>query len=1007
LIANRKISGIDGASAGVTRNTRKTRNTAALSLLAILLIGAPAAAQSFQVVVDFGIPGGRQPKGGPVQGQDGCFYGTAVGGGKGFGTIFRVCSGVNTTIFSFDGVTTGSYPQSGLMVASDGDLYGTTRMGAAHNAGTVFKIDPVSKQLTTLHVFSGSNGAESLSELAEGPDGRLYGMTSMGGSANRGVAFAIQKSGSGFTLLRSFTGANGRGPSGRLVAATDGFLYGTTAMGGAVDKGTIFRLSTTGTLTTLVSFTGTNGANPYAGLVQDTDGYLYGTTGGGGTGSQGTVFRVSLTGALTVLRSFSGVDGSFPNGELAAGADGLYGTTMFGGTGSGVVFKMTRAGVLTVLRLLSPTDGARPESALFRASNGRFYGTAPNNGPAGAAGTLFEVTSSGTFTRLLAFSGAPSTPHAALVAHPDGSLYGVSAAGGSTSSGTIFRLVPGVSIQVLHEFYGPQHGAGPYDALTVAGDGSIYGTAPGGGTGTAGTIYKLSSAGAFSVLNTPSGASGDGVFPYASVVKANDGAYYGVMAGGGAAQAGTIYRMSSAGVVTREYSFNGTASGKMPYGRLEVGTNGLLYGTTTGGGASFRGTLYSYDPSARRFTLLVTFSGANGANPFAGVTQGSDARLYGTTFTGGLYGYGSIFAFDIGTHHLTTLHSFNSSNGTYPYAALAEASDGRLYGTTSAGGAYGLGTVFSIAKSGGHALLHSFRGSDGSSPRGGLVQAQDSYLYGATSGGGSTNSGVIYRVAPSGTTEPPPNVPPAVALTGPSEGASFTAPASMTLQATASDTDGTVAEVAFYANGTLLGKDTTSPYSFAWTGVPVGSYTLTAVAKDNAGATQTSAPVAVTVSTGTRLNVALAANGATATASSSFGPGFGPAAVINGDRRGLNFGAGGAWKDGTPQTFPDWVEVTLAGAKSISEIDVFMVQDNPTNPVAPTLTMTFSTYGLRDFTVQYWTGTAWQAVPGGVVTGNTLVWRKLAFTPITTTKIRVLVPFALTSYSRIAEVEAY
>ena len=99
-------------------------------------------------------------------------------------------------------------------------------------------------------------GAESLSELEEGPDGRLYGVTSMGGSANRGVAFAIQKSGSGFTVLRSFTGANGRSPSGRLVAPSDGFLYGTTALGGASDKGTIFRLSPSGTLTTLVSFNG-------------------------------------------------------------------------------------------------------------------------------------------------------------------------------------------------------------------------------------------------------------------------------------------------------------------------------------------------------------------------------------------------------------------------------------------------------------------------------------------------------------------------------------------------------------------------------------------------------------------------------------------------------------------------------------------------------------------------------------------------------------------------------
>src|SRR4029079_8336561 len=113
---------------------------------------------------------------------------------------------------------------------------------------------------------------------------------------NKGVAFAIQKSGSGFTALRSFTGANGRSPSGRLVSASNGFLYGTTALGGSVDKGTIFRLSPSGALTSLLSFTGTNGNGPYAGLVQASDGYLYGTTSGGGTAGLGTAFRMTLDG---------------------------------------------------------------------------------------------------------------------------------------------------------------------------------------------------------------------------------------------------------------------------------------------------------------------------------------------------------------------------------------------------------------------------------------------------------------------------------------------------------------------------------------------------------------------------------------------------------------------------------------------------------------------------------------------------------------------------------------
>jgi hypothetical protein len=221
--------------------------------------------------------------------------------------------------------------------------------------------------------------------------------------------------------------------------------------------------------------------------------------------------------------------------------------------------------------------------------------------------------------------------------------------------------------------------------------------------------------------------------------------------------------------------------------------------------------------------------------------------------------------------------------------------------------------------------------------------------------------------------------------------------------------DGTVSDVTFYANGTLLGKDTSRPYSFAWSSVPAGGYSLTAVARDNDGATTTSLAVAIKVSasSSTRVNVALAANGGIARASSVFGTGYPAAAVNNGDRRGLNFGSGGAWKDGTSAAFPDWVEVTFAAAKSISEVNVFSAQDNYTSPSEPTTTMTFTKYGLRSLVIEYWTGTAWQTLPGGTLLDNTLVWRRLTFTPVTTTKIRVRVNLGLGSYSRVTEIEAY
>ena len=166
------------------------------------------------------------------------------------------------------------------------------------------------------------------------------------------------------------------------------------------------------------------------------------------------------------------------------------------------------------------------------------------------------------------------------------------------------------------------------------------------------------------------------------------------------------------------------------------------------------------------------------------------------------------------------------------------------------------------------------------------------------------------------------------------------------------------------------------------------------------------APIAGPVAAGGATNVALASMGAVANASSTY-PGYWPAGVIDGDRSGANWGNGGGWNDETWDSFPDWVEVDFAASYSINQVNVFSVQDAFESPTEPTSTQTFSWYGLRSFEVQYWTGTAWATVPGGSVTGNTLVWRTVTFPAVTTQKIRVVVTGAADGYSRVTELEAY
>ena len=141
--------------------------------------------------------------------------------------------------------------------------------------------------------------------------------------------------------------------------------------------------------------------------------------------------------------------------------------------------------------------------------------------------------------------------------------------------------------------------------------------------------------------------------------------------------------------------------------------------------------------------------------------------------------------------------------------------------------------------------------------------------------------------------------------------------------------------------------------------------------------------------------------------SSSYSSGFPAAAVNEGERKGLNWCSGCGWNDATSGAYPDWLEIAFTGAKTITEVDIFTVQDSYSAPVAPTPALTFSAYGITAFQVQTWNGTAWITVPGGAVTGNNHVWSTVSFAGITTTKIRVSIASALAGYSRITEIEAY
>ncbi|MEY2854586.1 MAG: hypothetical protein RL030_1718, partial [Pseudomonadota bacterium] len=258
-------------------------------------------------------------------------------------------------------------------------------------------------------------------DLLLADDGNFYVSSFAGGSSGAGAVARITPAGA-VTVLGSFTGTDGLGAQSyaKLVQANDGNLYGTTYLGGKDGRGTVFKQTLSGTLTTLYGFPSGKAAPmlPYAGLVQAPDGNLYGSTMRGGAADAGTVFRLTLAGELTVLHEFTGKDGQNPEGTLIVGHDGnLYGTTLIGGESDrGVIYRIATGGTYTLLYSFPPlgefntsglatnATGANPRSALLLAADGNYYGTAYQGGTFGF-GTVFRMTPAGTVSTVYNFGG--------------------------------------------------------------------------------------------------------------------------------------------------------------------------------------------------------------------------------------------------------------------------------------------------------------------------------------------------------------------------------------------------------------------------------------------------------------------------------------------------------------------------------------------------------------------------------------------------------------------------
>ena len=727
-----------------------------------------------------------------VLAADGSFYGTTFDGGtSGGGTLFKVTTnGFLTSLFSFNYTNVGFLPAAGLTPAPGGNFYGTTYEGGAFGYGTVFVATPLGN-VTTLYSFTGGNdGSHPAAELILASDGNLYGTTFDGGSDNQGTVFRYAPGGA-FATLVSFDGYDGANPQAPLVQGTDGNFYGTTVNGGADGNGVIFRVNInspsvqiTGQPASQTAFVGANAT--FAVAVTGNPPLFYQWQKNGTNLSNGPRISGSATGILTVS-NVTGSDAAnysviISNAASSVASDNAYLEVLESppqivippasqtlSTGGSAIFEVAAIGDLPLLyqwqynqtnltngaNVTGATTSSLTVSSLTQLSDGTYsviVSNAVGTASAEAVLTVFPVSVGGTqLSSLHWFTGGEdgSTPNA-LALGSNGLLYGTTQSDGIDHAGTVFTIATNGAFNTLVAF-NLTNGADPLAAVVQGVDGNFYGTTEGGGTNSDGTIFKMTADGALAPLCFFTNE--DDINPYTALVQGTNGSFYGATENANAAGDGNIIEISSNGALNVVYSFTGGLDGNAPVGALVQAADGNLYGMTAGGGAHNYGGIFRMTPSGALTNIYFFTGGTNGYNPAGALVQAADGDFYGVTKRNTLDGlafYGTIFKVSTNGAFTTlyTLNPFVNGDGAYPFAGLIQAADGNFYGTTYLGGANSDGTVFRITSDGTFTTLASFDGADdGSQPEAALVQGPDGAFYGTTTAGGPYGKGTIFRLA--------------------------------------------------------------------------------------------------------------------------------------------------------------------------------------------------------------------------------------------------------------------
>lgn len=634
----------------------------------------------YTVLYDFSTASGARPVRGVIQGLNGRLTGVcSEGGANNLGCVFDY--NIGTSVFTkradFSGVANGSFPRCRLVQVSSTRVFGVTQSGGANGRGVLFEFNPVNGAITKRHDFAIATGSNPYSGVLLASNGRLYGTTVSGGVNNAGTIYEYNTTTNLHAILADLSVATGSAPIGELMQAPSGTIYGTTSSGGNNAVGVLFSFTIAGAVYNgLHHFDNTGGYSSFGRIISGADGFLYGTTNQGGAGGDGVIFRFdAATNTYTTLFDLATAGIGSPWGGLLEDGNGtLNGLCNVGGAGqNGALFRYTIASsALNVALPFNYSNGAGPGGRLLRHTNGTYYGVA-NSGGSASLGVLFSYDAlNNTYTLRKNLGGADGANPLGTLCESGGKLFGTCSEAGTLAGGTIFEFDPATNSYTKKIDLNTTTGTKPRIGFLNASNGKLYLMTSQGGTSGFGTLLEYTP-GTNTLVKRRDFVAADGTNPEAELMQASDGLLYGALSENGQFSAGTLFSFDTgSSTFTKLYDFDGVQGGT-PLGKLVQAPNGKLYGTCAENGFFEPGLIYSWDIGTSTYTEERPFEsmGVEGGASQSSLITGTDGNLYGTCVEGGSSNFGTVFRFNPTNNSFAVLHNFSGANGQSPLDGLA------------------------------------------------------------------------------------------------------------------------------------------------------------------------------------------------------------------------------------------------------------------------------------------------------------------------------------------------